>query len=146
MAVGHWSEIDVTWSSSKKGDLMVKIREVVEMSGPIWYVEMYHLGTDGYKRGLWPYDPVAGEMLPPWPPDFMPSEGHLLFVPSITPLSPETDTYRAFDYWRNTGEGETPALNEDSAWAFFYRMLGAPWTIISRCRYCFPYGHRYLTI
>jgi hypothetical protein len=107
---------------------------------------MYHIGEEGYAPGLFPYDPILGEMLPPWDPEYMPKSGHLIFIPSITPLSPESNTYRAFDFERNTGEGETPVDNEDSAWGFFYRMLSDPYKMISRCRYCFPHGHRYLTM
>lgn len=113
---------------------MAKIREADDLTGPNWWVEMYHIGAPGYARGLYPYDFTAGGILPPWPPGFMPSSGHLLFVPSITPLDPSQDVFRRFDI-----------LNETWAWDFFYEMLGAPYRIISRCRWCFP-EHRYLTI
>jgi hypothetical protein len=125
---------------------MVKIREMKDFFEVGWMVEAYHLGDLTYHPGLYPYDLDLMQMMPPWPPDFMPETGHLIFTPTISIGGPIWDILRRFDFERCTDEGETPVSNLDTAWAFFYRMLGDPYKMVSRCRYCFPHGHRYLTI
>lgn len=125
---------------------MVKIREIDYPYETFLWVEMYHLGPDGYAAGLYGYDPDLGVMLPPWEDLPEPATGHLLFTPQLMPYNPYDDTWRQFDRWRwDEGLGDW-VLNEQAAWDFYHEMLGNPYRMISRCRWCFPHGHRYLTI
>lgn len=125
---------------------MVKIREYDDPYAMMWFVEMYHYGADSYHPGLYPASAETHLFLPPWDPNMVLTEGHALWTPTQMPYSIWSNTYRAFDEFRYDEGLVEWVSNEDAAWSFFYEMLGNPYRMISRCRYCFPAGHRYLTI
>lgn len=114
---------------------MVKIREQDFPMEPAWMVQMMHVGPDSPFPGLFPWDQWEWHIMPPWPPELRPIPGHWLMMPSLTPEPGPLGAIRYFDL-----------ACEAQAWAFFYEMLGHPWRMISRCQYCYPGKHRYLTI
>ena len=138
--------IAAMWSGT--GARMVKIIEVTDPfpMGNWWVVFSWHIGAEGYDPNIYPCDINTGLLLPPWDPDYVPDHGHLLYTPYRCFWGDQIQTFRRFDEFLWVDGVESEISNEPAAWNFFYEMLGHPYRFISRCRYCFPHGHRYLVI
>lgn len=125
---------------------MVKIRETEDLLFWMFVVEMIHIGPDGYVPGLYGYDVETDKLRPPYQDLPVPEHGHVLLYPDTGGLYPEGNTVRFFGEGTGIPEAEDWDQAEAEAWDFYWAVLADPYAMISRCRYCFPYGHRYLTI